>query len=272
MKAEQKFFRQLVRKAVCGLGSVIVPPDVDRQTYIDNCFSTETVSIMPEFGGMSFNRVPIALSALQNIEFPAEGKSYGSEVVFLYHPTTRAPFVIAVLNKKNELVGVEWKQFKLFKELGGNFVSMVGDGKRGNLYVTVKGTEDTAGGQILISVTNPQNKGKIQVQVQGDVIVVGTNISMTCTTTKIVSKDSFEVQTDTAIIDAKSKVSLGAENYEPVVLGNQLKDLLNEVLDKITALTVPTAVGPSGPPVNVADFVAIKSKLNNFLSQKVETE
>lgn len=276
MTPEERFFQQLLKKAVCGLGSVIVPPDVDRQTYIDNCFSTETVSVMPEFGGMSFNRVPIALSALQNIEFPEEGNSFGSQVVFLYHPNTRAPFIIAVLDKKNELVGVEWKQFKLFKALGDNFVSVVGDGKRGNLYVTVRGTEDNAGGQILVSVINPQNKGKIQVQVQGDIVIVGNNISMTCLTTKIVSKDSFEVQTDTAVVKAETKISLGKENYEPAVLGNKLKDdIIKPLLSALkTDLMVATAVGPSGPPLPqfTAKIVEIEAKLDTILSQKVETE
>ena len=76
----------------------------------------------------------------------------------------------------------------------------------------------------------------------------------------------------TIVLSAEGKISIGKENYEPGVLGNKLKDLLGRVLDKIMALTVPTAVGPSGVPVNSADFASIKTELDNLLSQKVEIE
>jgi hypothetical protein len=43
-----------------------------------------------------------------------------------------------------------------------------------------------------------------------------------------------------------------------------LKDLLADLLTAIKAITVTTGVGPSGTPINVASFVAIENRLNNF--------
>ncbi len=47
--------------------------------------------------------------------------------------------------------------------------------------------------------------------------------------------------------------------------GEDLKGLIGELIDAITQITVPTAVGPSGIPVNIAVFTAIKQRLNQIL-------
>lgn len=44
-----------------------------------------------------------------------------------------------------------------------------------------------------------------------------------------------------------------------------LKKTLEELLDAIMKLTVPTGVGPSGMPINTADFLKIKQGLNDYL-------
>lgn len=40
---------------------------------------------------------------------------------------------------------------------------------------------------------------------------------------------------------------------------------LSDLCDALARLTVPTAVGPSGVPVNAADFTAIKNELKQYL-------
>ncbi len=47
--------------------------------------------------------------------------------------------------------------------------------------------------------------------------------------------------------------------------GAGLKKTLEELIDAITKLTVPTGVGPSGVPINTADFMKIKQGLNDYL-------
>lgn len=275
----EKILHTLAQQPCCGLGCVIVPPDVDKQAYIDRCFSTETVSVMSQAGGMSFNNVPISVDALQQIEFPEKAGDFGSAVVFVFHPKTSKPIIVAVLSKKSELYGVAWKQFKRFKGYKGNFVSVLGDGRKGNLYVTVQGDENSKGGQIMINIGEPSNKGKLSVSVQGDIYFINQNFELNCLTTKIVSKDSFMIQTkdfqienETTTVKSSDKISLGNDNYEKAVLGETLKDLLSDMLDKIMALTVSTAMGPSGPPINVTDFATIKAKVDQILSNKVELE
>jgi hypothetical protein len=59
---------------------------------------------------------------------------------------------------------------------------------------------------------------------------------------------------------------------EPALLGTTLKGLLEQLIDAITALTVPTGVGPSGIPLNAPQFLAIKAQLQTALSQTVHVK
>ena len=47
--------------------------------------------------------------------------------------------------------------------------------------------------------------------------------------------------------------------------GSGLKKTLEQLLDGICALTVPTAVGPSGVPINLATFQKIKADIPNYM-------
>jgi hypothetical protein len=204
--------------------------------------------------------------------------------VFLFHPKTNKPIVVGVLSKKSELYGVQWKGFKRFKINEGNLVSVIGDAQKGNLFVTVAGDSNSSGGQIWVSIQEPQNKGVLKVSIQGDIQFISQNIELNCLTTKIVSKTSIEAETDdltvtaqkTIKLSAEDKVSIGKENYEKAVLGDTLKDdIISPLLSALkTDLMVSTAMGPSGPPMPnfVAKIAQIEAKLNNILSQKVEVE
>ena len=71
----------------------------------------------------------------------------------------------------------------------------------------------------------------------------------------------------------KVNIGDGADTAnEPALLGTTLKGLLEELFDAITALTVPTGVGPSGVPINAPQFVAIKARLQTALSQTVNVK
>jgi len=64
----------------------------------------------------------------------------------------------------------------------------------------------------------------------------------------------------------------GTSASEPIVLGNALKELIQELIEQIKILTVPTGVGPSGPPVNAAAFESINQRLSTILSKVGKTK
>ena len=71
----------------------------------------------------------------------------------------------------------------------------------------------------------------------------------------------------------KVHVGDGADTAnEPALLGTTLKGLLEQLIDGLTALTVPTGVGPSGTPINAAQFIAVKAQLQRALSTTVNVK
>lgn len=87
--------------------------------------------------------------------------------------------------------------------------------------------------------------------------------------------DNFNVITndnDIVFLTGKGSVFLGNENLEPLVKGQQLVDILAELIDAITTQTFLTPSGPTAVgPTNISDFGGIKSKLNNILSKLNQT-
>ncbi len=65
-------------------------------------------------------------------------------------------------------------------------------------------------------------------------------------------------------------VYVGANAQEAAVLGDKLKTILDDLLTALTAMTVGTNVGPSTVPTNVAQFIAIKARLQQILSTTVK--
>mgnify|MGYP001123999880 CR=1 FL=1 len=73
--------------------------------------------------------------------------------------------------------------------------------------------------------------------------------------------------------NAKIHIGDGADTLTPTqpgVLGEKLKGLMEELIDAIKAMTVPTPAGPSGTAINFAQFDAVKGRLQEMLSETVD--
>ena len=105
-------------------------------------------------------------------------------------------------------------------------------------------------GFISDSSLSIDNKGGMVVNTDDDVLFV-TNGS------------NYTIESE------QGEIHLGnGGSEEPLVLGDTLVDLLNELCSELQVMNHPTPAGPSGPPVNAAKFAAIASKLNTILSKK----
>jgi len=67
------------------------------------------------------------------------------------------------------------------------------------------------------------------------------------------------------------EIILGKSATEPLVLGNKLMQLLNDLLTELANETHPTGTGPSGPPINAAKYKIIQNKLRTIKSSKNKT-
>jgi hypothetical protein len=66
---------------------------------------------------------------------------------------------------------------------------------------------------------------------------------------------------DAALVLSGGTVALGGPAGELLDIVDQIIDVVDETLTNITAITVPTSVGPSGPPTNSAAFIATQATL-----------
>jgi len=77
---------------------------------------------------------------------------------------------------------------------------------------------------------------------------------------------------DIVMFTGNGSIFLGNTSLEPLVKGQQLVNILSELIDAIAAQTFLTPSGPTAEgPVNVADFGSIKSRLNDILSKLNQT-
>lgn len=77
---------------------------------------------------------------------------------------------------------------------------------------------------------------------------------------------------DVNFFTGKGSIFLGNENLEPIVKGQQLVNILSELIDAITAQVFLTPSGPTASgPTNISDFGAIKGRLNDILSKLNQT-
>ena len=95
--------------------------------------------------------------------------------------------------------------------------------------------------------------------------------SITHTVDKSVIKQTTDkVQQDvngTTITLANKKVTLGDEMAtEPLVLGNELAQLMLEFITECSKIMTPTMIGTM-PAINAPNFPSLASKINKFLSQ-----
>lgn len=101
-------------------------------------------------------------------------------------------------------------------------------------------------------------------------IFTSGDISLTCNQDKIAllkgEKLSVVVEADSMTMTAdQATLKVGTDGLTLTKGTSGLKKTLDDLLTAITKLTVTTGVGPSGPPINVADFTKVQQDLSNYL-------
>lgn len=84
----------------------------------------------------------------------------------------------------------------------------------------------------------------------------------------VVDPQSFNIDLDGQTISMAGEglaVSLKDGKFTFENNSYSIKDGLNDLIDAITKITVPTGTGPSGTPVNATDFVKIKQYLTKLM-------
>lgn len=273
-----------------GVGFVVVPSEVDRVQYINDCYRTNTLTINGGKGYGYFSGVHADINVMQNIKFPTDEENRGTPVVWVKDAVSQLPVIVAVLRKQGEYYSLNENQFRLKRGTKTRNVEIFIDGSTSALDITILGDkEEPADINVKLSSENADSVLTVscdnEINIIGDkAINVTTNKKATLKVTEkgedkmslsyelgvgLKYKDEFEneVTAKEGQVDVISKKINHNSGKEPMVLGNTLADLLNEFLAAVQKITVISPVGVTSVPVNVGDFAAIQAKLDTIKSQ-----
>ena len=276
-----------------GIGYVVIPDNDTRDEYINNCYYSCTVTIDGGYGYSYIENIPIPLELLQQIKFPLKEDEVGSRVFWVRENTFNRPVIVGILNNLYEPNGMVAGQNRYVQEIDGNVVEIFMDANTAEMNIKVTGSKNNPSKINVISNTNEDSEinvtssGKVKISAKNLIVEAFKDAVFTLkkndskellkiesndTQLKITDQFDNEVTLKDGEIDVISdKINHNGGN-EPMVLGNTLKESLSNLIDAILSMTMVTPTGASSTPMNAAQFIQIKSQLNNILSQKSNLE
>lgn len=285
----------------CGVGFVIIPPGIDRETYIKDVYSTGRISINGGQQHSNFYDILIDREVLQRIRFPEMEGKLGTPVVWINLPKHNEPIVIACLKFDGEFYSLSEFRTRTTHSKDGNSVDFDLDGKKGKITINVNGNKSSKG-EIEVNINSINNdaiytlfvNGQIRQKSTGDTIrlsekriadvavnksgiVVAKLEIKSGETNRLEYADDFKNKITTSEdkinfrADKSKKIDFG-DGSEPLVLAKTLKGILDEYDDALSKLTVPTAFGPSGTRINGEEFKAVRDKFEEFFSKLTNSD
>lgn len=273
-----------------GVGFVVVPSEVDRVQYIKDCYRTNTLTINGGKGYGYFSGVHADINVMQNIHFPTDEENRGTPVVWVKDAISQLPVIVGVLRKQNEYYSLNENQWRLKRGTETRNVEIFVDGTTAGLDITVLGDKDEPA-NIDIKLTSENKDSVLNVVSDNEINITGekaVNVTSNQKATLKVTekgedkmslsyelgvglkyKDEFEneITAKDGQVDIISKKINHNSGKEPMVLGDTLAKLLDDMLKAIQAITVITPSGGSSVPVNIGDFAAIQAKLDTIKSK-----
>jgi hypothetical protein len=250
------------------VGYITLPIDVSRDKYITHCCLNNKLNVFDNILKTNLKDVFISDQLLNDIQFPEKSGKFGTAVIIGYLSYVGKAVCIGTLNNKTEYNNINPNSFKFSKNFNGNIVEIFGDAETGQLFINTSGGNSATNLKINVSGANDS---ELNINVLGK--------------TKIFSSKSTEISdsfgnsislTENGVVLSKTKeenkIFLGSTDADKSsVIGEELKTILDDILSAITKMTVtcPPSGGPSKPPVNIADFVEIQTKLDTILSKNV---
>jgi len=264
------------QRSSAGVGYIFIPEDyADRTTYVQNCYNTGQLSLIDEFGRI--DNIRISKHIIKDLEFPIEYKQLGSCLVWVNIPKYEQPIAIACINKSTEMFDVFENQFTFSKKNDDTTVEIRGSIEDSTLNININSNKVTTP-ELNIRVQSSANQASINTNVDGNInTIVSDSIN-----TQAFKKIKFKIQDlennennteisyengvgfiyqdefkNEIIIDADGKFTIKNENYS-------LKDLFNDIISEISAITTITALGVQ-PIMNKVQIEELKNKVSQIL-------
>lgn len=206
---------------------VCIPEGKDRAEYIKDCYLTGRVSLKNGNGEYEHG-VRVGKLAMQEIDFPENIESFGSDVICLTSPYSKRLTVVDVFYNSDQYQRQEEGQFTFLKKVGLGSAAVIVDGN-GNITATINGDEDN--GVFTINVTNENRAGKLRINVNGDFLIENDGNYSVKSSTSI--KAEFNNGTVSNVLELNENGILVNGAEEPILLGNKVADLFTAILDQL---------------------------------------
>lgn len=273
-----------------GVGFVVVPDDNTRKQYIEDCYRTSTVTINGGYGYGYISSVKVSSDVLKDIHFPINQNDRGTTVFWVRENFSNRPIVVGILSEEGYTNLLKENQQRIVQQFENNIVEIFFDANTATLNINVVGNSENPS-VINIKNSSGSKDSLINIESDGNVKLSANRITATSRedfsfylknskNEELISvvgneettefKDHFnnKITSNKDNINIKVDKEFNINNgKEPMVLGDTLATLLEDMLKAIQKLTVMTPVGVSTIPVNVADFVSIQSKIDSVKSK-----
>lgn len=280
-----------------GVGFVVVPTDVDREEYINDCYRTNTLTINGGKGYGFFSGVHTDVNVMQNISFPTDERNRGTAVVWVRDAISQLPVIIASLRKQDEYYNLAENQFRIKRNNveKTKAIEIFADGDESCIDIILLSDEITPA-NFNIKINSKNQKSILNINCDNEINIVSDNKIKIETNKKVEIEITEEGETKTAIsyelgkgfiykdefeneINCKDgEINIISEKInhnggkEPMVLGDTLVDLLRDVLSEIQKMTFTSPSGITSTPINSLSFLNIQNELSKIKSKKSNVE
>lgn len=276
---------------------IILPSDVDRKQYINQCYSTNAVSVK-SVDNVVEHFVLVSKDIIHEIKFPLNPQTLGSLVQVIVDPIYNTSKIIGVFNTEgSEQQIVEEGQWRVLKRTKNTFVDIDAKSKTGQLNITVNSgsSEDV---KSTLKFLNDSNSAQLDIEVQGNVnldvddsleVFAQKKVTITLEDTdnnkdkvtelKIESGEGFsykdEFGNEVEIVDGEIRLkndngqefNITRSGFEFKNDSADLKDIISGLFDAINQAVILTPAGPGSiSPTTVAQIEKLRASLNLLFS------
>lgn len=271
-----------------GFGYISLPDQMSRDEYLAIIKRTGYCQIITDFNEI-INSAVLPIHLMDEIEIPAEPRSYGSLVSWLSVEKSGQVIVSHIHLKPGQMHFLgenKTTKHKVYNktqiteckdvESGNYLINVTTDQQEGSIKLNINGTsiELIAGGDIKITSNNTTSiiaEDNINIMVGNQDImkrelnISNDNVELTFgeSTVKITSN---QLQLDSPLI------KLGKDADQFTIKGEKLISFLIDLIKEIQLITVGTSAGPSTIPINNPQFIALQGKINQLISMKTKIE
>lgn len=288
--------RYIGERYSAGVGYLILPNDLDRDTYVRYCFNTNTISIALENGGI-LNNVQCTKSVIQQLEFPLNTKEVGSQVVWVDQEALGYPVVVGVLLRSDQVTDLSEHQTSQRRVTNNGSSEILVDGQNPFIIINSDSLKDT-GGDIYIVSKNTGLTSKININSSGEINLSSQNIQASISNElNIIIRDSLQDDKITTINYTKGEgfnyqdefdnqievkdgkinivsdnINIGGDNAtEPILLGDTTVSMIDKILEILGRTTTTTLIGAQ-PILTAPEFIALRAQLETLKSSKHRIE